>query len=113
MIVAEPGLREADNDLNGFVLLSGGVCNVSSDTRAKLEAATIYGVAPTALYLLGLPKSEEMTGNVLLKAIAPSFRSLYKPRVVKSLGRKDTPSPVLDYEQQQERLDRLREMGYL
>src|SRR3989442_8276243 len=56
--------------------------------RARLASrATLFDIAPTLLYLLGLPASEEMPGRVLLEAIDPSFASSHPPRAIPSYER--------------------------
>ena len=37
------------------------------------QPATLFDVAPTLLYLLGLPLSEEMPGHILIDALDPGF----------------------------------------
>lgn len=41
----------------------------------KLEVPTLFDVAPTALYLLGLPVGRDMDGRVLTEAFSPSLFS--------------------------------------
>ena len=40
---------------------------------AKLSQASVFDVAPTVLYLLGLPVGEDMDGRVLVEALAPEL----------------------------------------
>jgi len=51
-----------------------------------LSNASILDIAPTILYLLGLPISEELEGRVLMEIIAESFQTEHPVRRVPSYG---------------------------
>ncbi|TVR74606.1 MAG: 2,3-bisphosphoglycerate-independent phosphoglycerate mutase [Marinilabiliales bacterium] len=71
MIIADHG--NADNALNndGSVNTAHSLnpvpCIVVSDRFTAVEDGILADVAPTLLYMMGLPASEEMTGKVLVK----------------------------------------------
>jgi len=65
---------------HGIFILSG-----PGARRARLAPrATLFDIAPTLLYLLGLPASEEMPGRVLMEAIDPAFASAHPARTIPS-----------------------------
>ena len=100
---------------NGIFILSG-----PGARRARLASrATLFDIAPTLLYLLGLPASEEMPGRVLLEAIDPSFASSHPPRAIPSYERigaaRETAvasGPGVS-EAEEELLANLRALGYV
>ncbi|MBI4169407.1 MAG: alkaline phosphatase family protein, partial [Acidobacteria bacterium] len=80
---------------------------------------TLFDIAPTLLYLLGLPVAEEMPGRVVLGAIDPEFARAHPARTIPSYqplgGRPEVAA--LDAtgaaEAEQELLDSLRALGYI
>jgi tetratricopeptide (TPR) repeat protein len=100
----------------GIMALSGPGVRPSPRLLAR---ATLFDVAPTILYLLGMPVSREMTGHVLLEAIDPAFIRAHPVRAIasyESLGAprqiavSDGPAPD---EAEEELLDSLRSLGYI
>jgi arylsulfatase A-like enzyme len=80
-----------------------------------LQHAHVLDIAPTLLYLMGLPASEEMDGRVLMDAMAAGSPA-EMPRVAsyETIGTiRDpeaiAPEPLADAE----RLERLRALGYV
>jgi hypothetical protein len=65
----------------GILLMRGGPVK----RGVTLEGADIYDVYPTALYLLGLPVPQDVSGKVLLDAIDPGFVRLHPVRTIPSL----------------------------
>jgi len=49
-----------------------------------MDSASVYDIAPTALYLLGYPVAEDMDGKVLQEAIKSGFLSKFKIEAIKS-----------------------------
>jgi tetratricopeptide (TPR) repeat protein len=45
--------------------------------RRELETTSLLDVAPTVLYLAGLPVPDDMDGRVLLEAVRPEFRQRF------------------------------------
>ena len=64
-IEGKPGLW---HDLIGVFMADG-----PGLSKGEIPAVTLYDIAPTLLYLLGLPVPEDMPGKVLEKAVAPAF----------------------------------------
>jgi hypothetical protein len=81
--------------------------------RARLNAPTVFDVAPTVLHLMGLPVGRDMDGRVLTEALSPQ---LLAERSVEWVDTHDTgrrgssplPSPIGD-----DILEELRTLGYV
>ena len=58
------------HDEEGIFILSGPAARPGTRLAAR---ATLFDIAPTILYLLGLPVAEEMPGRVFLPALDPGF----------------------------------------
>lgn len=96
----------------GVLVLSGpGIATGG----ATLSSAHVLDIAPTILYLMGLPASQEMTGRVLTEALAPGSppelpRIASYERVGRARAERDLPEdPAGDAE----RIERLRALGYI
>jgi predicted AlkP superfamily phosphohydrolase/phosphomutase len=79
----------------------------------KLEVPTLFDIAPTALYLLGLPVGRDMDGRVLTEAFSPEVFSRRPVAFVSTHDRggrtgSDRESPV-----DEEVLRELRALGYV
>jgi tetratricopeptide (TPR) repeat protein/predicted AlkP superfamily pyrophosphatase or phosphodiesterase len=99
----------------GILILSG-----PGARRARLgPRATLFDIAPTLLYLLGLPASEDMPGRVLLEAIDPKLAASFPVRTIPSYERFGAPRDTLVAagpgvrEAEEELLDNLRALGYI
>jgi len=100
---------------DGILILSG-----PGARRARLgPRATLFDIAPTLLYLLGLPASEDMPGRVLLEAIDPKLAASFPVRTIPSYERIGAPRDTLlaagpgVREAEEELLDNLRALGYI
>lgn len=77
-------------------------------------AATGPDIAPTLLYVLGLPVSEELSGRVLGDLLSPTFVAAHPVRTTPTFGRRSQPParpgavPLDDAA-----LERLRSLGYI
>jgi len=99
----------------GILVLSGpGI------QPGKLEPRSLYDVAPTLLYLSGLPVATDMAGRPILDAIAPSFQSRFKlatlPTYEDPTGRgagTETAASASPAAVDEEILARLRSLGYI
>ncbi|MFN0151868.1 MAG: alkaline phosphatase family protein [bacterium] len=96
----------------GVLVLSGpGIASGG----ATLPGAHVLDIAPTILYLMGLPASQEMTGRVIVEALAPGSppelpRVASYERVGRARTERDLPEdPAGDAE----RIERLRALGYI
>jgi predicted AlkP superfamily phosphohydrolase/phosphomutase len=108
------GAHETKEALYGIFVASGGPIRQG----ASLERATILDVAPTVLYLLGLPVAKDLAGRILTDIFAPGWLDAHPPRTVPtypgpavtlpaaSAGGADSP---LDAELREQ----LRALGYL
>lgn len=92
--------------------ISGGP--VRSGVRHDARRASLADIAPTVLYLLGLPVSRELTGEPMIQALDPAFVRRYPLRHVETYGRyaadaRAAQAAPLD----KEMLERLRSLGYI
>ena len=83
----------------------------------ELGRHSVYDVAPTVLYLMGLPVAEDMPGEVIEEALLPDWRSSHKLATIPTYGRWSlTPgefSSAGDERAKSEMMDRLRALGYI
>lgn len=110
-VVFDPGKKGREHDLKGVVIFKGIDVNPGSKTEQVLP---LEDVAPTILYLIGLPVARNMGGKPHLEAGTPSPGGTMPLRYVTSYG---PPPPVRDtlfpYRYDQEVIERLRSLGYL
>lgn len=100
--------------LNGILLMRGGGIKKS----ATLQDASIMDLAPTILYLLGLPIPTDMDGRVLEEVLTSSYLRLNPIRYTKEaddstrflLKKRDE---VYEDEDEEEIKSRLRALGYI
>jgi len=81
--------------------------------RIRLPQASVFDVAPTVLYLLGIPAGRDMDGRILVEAIDPKVLAAHPPSWIAThetgqRGRGARPSPV-----DEEILEELRSLGYI
>jgi predicted AlkP superfamily phosphohydrolase/phosphomutase len=112
-VITQSEAVSSTHKLNGILLMKSpgvkrGLC---------LQNAEITDIAPTVLYLLGLPIPEDMDGKVLVKALTSSYLSLNPINystdgkgAKNSFARKEE---VYSREDEDELKSRLRELGYL
>ena len=97
----------------GIFMMAGPV------TRpGRLDTTALLDVAPTVLYLLGLPRAEDMPGRVVEEAIDPGFRARVAERTIatyEGLGRTSRPAAdlVADSRVDKEMIEKLRSLGYI
>ncbi len=98
----------------GILLLAGpGIRPGPLDTHGLLD------VAPTVLYLAGLPKAEDMPGQVIREAIDPRFAARFPVQTIASYEQVGRPledvriAPAAAAEIDQEMLEKLRSLGYI
>jgi tetratricopeptide (TPR) repeat protein len=103
------------HDEDGVFILSGP----GSRPGARLyRRATLFDIAPTLLYLLGLPTAEEMPGRVLTEAIDPALLTRVPLRAVRSYEPLGAPRTLVAAaagaeEAEAELLANLRALGYI
>jgi predicted AlkP superfamily phosphohydrolase/phosphomutase/tetratricopeptide (TPR) repeat protein len=96
----------------GIVILSGPAIR-----PGRLDTTGLLDVAPTVLYLSGLPVGEDMEGRVVVEAIEPRFRERFPVRTIPSyegIGRPlATGELVAGSGMDEEMTERLRSLGYI
>ena len=75
--------------------------------------ASLYDIAPTLLYLAGLPLSEEMDGSLLRGSIEEPFLNTHPVRSILSYGAPERKREVSLAEDDEEIKERLRALGYI
>jgi predicted AlkP superfamily phosphohydrolase/phosphomutase len=84
--------------------------------QQRLVGASVYDVAPTVLYLLGLPVAKDMPGNVLTGAIDSGFLEEEPVRYIDTYERKEKklfPRSVRSPEEEEIIKERMRSLGYI
>ncbi|HEX7485520.1 MAG TPA: alkaline phosphatase family protein [Vicinamibacterales bacterium] len=106
-LLADPG-RSASRGPGLLVLAGTGV-------RAGVrQVGNGADVAPTILYLLGVPVSRELPGRPRTDLVDPSFVSRVPVRALDTYGRRTIgPRPPGSAPLDQEMLERLRSLGYV
>lgn len=116
-IEGKPGLW---HDLTGvFVAAGPGIRHTG-----EIPTVTLYDVAPTILYLLGLPVPEDMTGKILDAALDPGVLAALPPVRVPSYeglapgGDQTGPNsgrggPAIEDTAAEEIVEQLRSLGYI
>ena len=107
----------ANHRLDGVVLMKGPTVR----SGVMLYDAGIVDIAPTSLYLMGLPVSTEVDGRILLEALHEDFRSkssvvgAVKGESSSQVGRDEAMVPGHSYSDDEltEIEERLRNLGYL
>jgi len=84
---------------------------------AELEALTLYDVTPTLLYLLDLPLSSAMSGEMAQDIFEPSFLAARAPKEIADYGARVLPPEVLEAVRlgsagDKQYMDKLNELGY-
>lgn len=95
---------------DGIVILKGPAFK----KNYKIQGATLLDIAPTLLYLEGIPMGRDMDGKVLFQAFEPQYVKKNAPTVIAShdKGFKQKGEP-LSSGQDEEILDDLRSLGYI
>jgi predicted AlkP superfamily phosphohydrolase/phosphomutase/tetratricopeptide (TPR) repeat protein len=84
----------------------------------QLDTSSLLDIAPTVLYLLGMPKGEDMSGRVIEEAIAPGFLQRFPRTSLPSYENLGRPRPSADAVAADSRVDeemiaKLRSLGYV
>ena len=117
MLVSDHGFeREPDGRFGhrktkppGFFVMVGPVIKKG----ITVENTSLYDIAPTFLYLAGMPLSEEMDGRLITEGIEESFLSEYFPKTVASYGLPLRYRGVAFPGSEEEIKERLRAVGYI
>ena len=86
-----------------------------------LDTTSLLDIAPTALYLLGLPKADDMPGRVIEEAIDPRFLERFPRHTLptyESIGRPRAADALVAGgtamgEVEKEMMEKLRSLGYI
>jgi hypothetical protein len=112
VLLTLPGAPFPGETLESGLLALGGPGAAAGD---RTDPFQLTDLAPTVLWLLGLPLSEEMSGRARIDLLEPENAVLLgEPRVIASYGRLDQehrPSPSGDLDAPM--LELLRSLGYI
>jgi predicted AlkP superfamily phosphohydrolase/phosphomutase len=95
--------------LNGILIARGRVLKTATD----IKSAQLIDLAPTLLYLLGVPVPEDMDGKVLTSAVRPDFLAAHPVRGGIASGVSETRPSGYTEEESAKVEERLRALGYL
>jgi len=114
-IEGKPGLW---HDLLGIFAAAGPAIG-----HGEVPTVTLYDIAPTLLYLVGLPAADDMPGKVLERALAPDFLTAHPVQRVPSFeglgsseaGQAETrrAAEAMASGAEDEIVDQLRSLGYI
>jgi predicted AlkP superfamily phosphohydrolase/phosphomutase len=108
--VVEPAFgNSGDHRMDGFV----GMLGHAIKRGVTVENANIMDVAPTILYLMGLPIPSDMDGQVLTGPLSEQLLMSSEIRHGDAIGSRDQVVPDYTEEESEEVKERLRALGYL
>lgn len=102
-----------NHDVNDAVIIISGK-NIRKHQR--LTQASVYDIAPTLLYLSGLPVARDMQGSVLTAAVDPKFLKEEPPVYIDTYenGKKATvQKPARSPEEEAIVKEQMRSLGYI
>jgi hypothetical protein len=105
ILVADPGRRDR-KATEGLLLAAGGPVR-----PGELGKVSERDVAPTLLHLVGLPVSDELSGQVLQSALDPAFGEKNPVRRVARYARRRTAPAASGFDR--EMIEELRSLGYI
>ena len=95
---------------DGIVILSGPAFRKNH----RIEGATLLDVAPTLLYLQGIPVARDMDGKILVKAFTQEFLKMNEPELVASHDTGEKKKGLAkESEMDEEILEDLKTLGYI
>lgn len=110
------GRHESPSALHGVFIASGG----SFRRGTRLDRLTILDIAPTVLYLLGLPIADTLEGRVLTEALDATWMAAHPVRRIRAYAGPAVALPPDDNDvlgadspADAEFRDRLRALGYI
>jgi hypothetical protein len=106
---AVSGAHKSEKAIDGVLVATGGPFR----RGVRLETASILDVAPTVLYLLGLPATPEMEGRVLTDALEPEWVAAHAPRRAPYSGPAVTAPAAGEPAFENRVWQELRELGYV
>lgn len=97
----------SEHHKNGLLMAFG-----SNIERKRLDAE-IYDIAPTILYLMGVPIPEDVDGRVLTEIISPDFVNKNEVKFEKIVKSGFSESGILSDEESEAITKQLKDLGYL
>ncbi len=88
-------------------------CGASINRGNTLDKASIYDLAPTVLYLLGLPIPADMDGRVLEEAIQPDFLGQNQVKKGNAFATAEERPQGFDLDETRAIQERLQGLGYI
>jgi predicted AlkP superfamily phosphohydrolase/phosphomutase len=107
--LVSPSYWSGSHRMNGIIIMKGPCIKKG----VTIEKAQLIDVAPTILYLLGLPIPSDMDGRVLVEAIEPSHVLLHPIKYENVEPKVMGVSLKMTREEEQKVIERLRALGYL
>ncbi|KPJ52940.1 hypothetical protein AMJ39_06425 [candidate division TA06 bacterium DG_24] len=96
--------------LEGILAMSGGPVKRGT----AITGASIIDLAPTVLYLLGIPVPKDMDGKILVSAIEDEFVQSHEPEFVEPPEEtRAAPERSFSSEEEEQVKDHLRAIGYI
>jgi predicted AlkP superfamily phosphohydrolase/phosphomutase len=96
--------------LNGILIARGPMLK----TAAEIENTQLIDIAPTLLYMLGVPVPEDMDGKVLTNAFRSDFLTTHPIRASNASSASETHRPSGYTDEESAKVEeRLRALGYL
>jgi predicted AlkP superfamily phosphohydrolase/phosphomutase len=96
--------------MNGIVIVARGE---GVRHGAEIEGAHIVDLAPTIMYVMGLPVPRRMDGKVLLDAFDPTHRQTHAVEFSNWSGEGTSEWSGYSEEEEQDLLEQLRRLGYV
>lgn len=112
ILVRPPDFSPALHRMNGIIIIEGEEIK----KKFKIEGAHITDIAPTILYLLGLPVPNDMDGKVITSCIKEEYlkENPIQLSEYKSSALKDTDGEKIYTEQEKKQLEEaLKGLGYI
>lgn len=79
----------------------------------SFDKASIVDVAPTVLYLAGVPAPRDMDGRALTEMFEPDFVASRPQTYSDGSTRSDVPARYYSAEEEEQLMKRLRDLGYV
>jgi predicted AlkP superfamily phosphohydrolase/phosphomutase len=122
LIVSDHGFGPAttydpQSQINGDHRPDGIIIAAGNHVRRGVaeSVASVLDVAPTVLYLLGLPTGEDMEGRVIRDLVEPAFFESSPPRMISTYeqGQSRAPETPVVSPMDEAIKERLRKLGYI
>jgi predicted AlkP superfamily phosphohydrolase/phosphomutase len=95
---------------NGIILVKGPMIK----KNYSIKNATVYDIAPTILYLYGIPIPKDMDGRVLTEIIEDHYLATHPVKYTSESSQKEVGGAIEINETMREKVEeKLRELGYI